>query len=33
VAGDASPQAALSDVATAYERLLSGFTTGPAPSG
>jgi arabinogalactan oligomer / maltooligosaccharide transport system substrate-binding protein len=33
VAGDASPQAALSDVATAYEKLLSGFTTGPAPSG
>jgi arabinogalactan oligomer/maltooligosaccharide transport system substrate-binding protein len=33
VAGDASPEAALADVATGYERLLSGFTTGPAPSG
>jgi arabinogalactan oligomer/maltooligosaccharide transport system substrate-binding protein len=33
VAGDASPQATLSDVATAYEKLLSGFTTGPGPSG
>ena len=33
VKGDASPQAALGDVATAYERLLSGYSTGPAPSG